>query len=138
MVLSQINLSRFLLCTGAIGSGLGCLGFAIRSFASHQGGLYSFVLLLAAGPLIGAGVLGLSGLFRLGLYVGFFGQIIGWLTVYAYWAGWRDATNHWSIRGAICATAFVICLAVFQTIRTAHFALRRRAIAVPKSSSDEL
>jgi hypothetical protein len=87
---SRITLRNLLLCTGFMGAGLGCAGIASRG---ESIGISEFLLFLAAGPLIVAGLFAPTGRWRLGMYVGFFGQLVlwfGWALIHHGWNGiWR-------------------------------------------------
>jgi hypothetical protein len=92
----QFTLKSLLLSTSFVGAGIGC-SLAGSRFLSDDDGqrldwwrpVFAVVQVLAAGPLIGAGLLRPFGRARLGAYFGFFGPIIVGLVVGIFLVGWR-------------------------------------------------
>jgi hypothetical protein len=87
----QVTLQDFLVSASMIGAGLGCAGLALRTNPPVP--IWTLVLFLAAGPLLGAGLLALIGRWWLGAYLGFFAQIgiwFGWAYLHFGWEQmWR-------------------------------------------------
>ena len=84
---AQFELSNLLMATALTGAGFGCLAIVLQKIRGPIS-ISTFVLFLAIGPLICAGLLALKGRWRLGLYLGFFGQIV-------IWFGWAFAQFGW-------------------------------------------
>jgi hypothetical protein len=124
----QVTLCSLLLATSFVGAGAGCLLSSL--FNPDVGGLVSLIQLLAAGPLIVAGIFATFQRARIGSYVGFFVGvnsifaffIIGYLTHhFDDWEGpWADEGFRNPAAVAFSATAFVIVLAAIAIGRRAR------------------
>jgi hypothetical protein len=90
---TQITLKSFLLSTSFIGAGIGCFlaGNSYLNSPTYENwrGILALVQILAAAPLIGAGIFRPFGRARLGAYVGFFLFMIAGGGHDTYHFGWN-------------------------------------------------
>jgi hypothetical protein len=128
----QFNLKSLLISTSFIGAGIGCLlagakGLMNEGFMSEEGPLH-LIQVLAAGPLLGAGLLVSFRLARVGAYAGFFAPLLWIICNFFMQVPW---TTGWDIvlhdpdicpiaLPVITLTAFVICMTAFSVIRRIH------------------
>ena len=124
----QFNLKTLLLSASFIGAGIGCFFAGFIGLTSYEEvwwrRICQFVQVLAAGPMIGAGLFVPFRIGRLGAYVGFFTPIALVIVYYFLANGWREAwivasqsEDRLVMMPVILLTGFAILLAIYSALR---------------------
>ena len=118
----------------------GCYKNAFDHFMHPQAnsgwsGLFGFIQLIASGPLLTMGLLAPLHRIRLGAYIGFFGQLIVYIGIGIYMAGWSAVWAEPMVRFILAAVVFVLSLGLFSLCRSAYRQIRDESAASATSKT---